>query len=235
MALFADRERPNRGRKPLLFVGMNRVARAAKFRSPCISGRRRCLAASQRSWFDIQRRNLIFSHSSAVVNSSRSKRRCRLGESGGQGELPQQRQPQGVHPRNGEPRLSRIRRRSGKLRHDGFHLHGNNGGRGFALEGTGPRPSSRGPLRRAQPRSPDRSRARPDFQHPCEWLGRAAVRVAPARSRRPNHPAKRNRRTPGRCWMRTRRLCEAAPENFPRFKDVLDYLKQDLHHETASK
>jgi anti-sigma B factor antagonist len=30
-------------------------------------------------------------------------------------------------------------------------------------------------------------------------------------------------------------LCEAAPENFFRFKDVLDYLKQDLHHETPSK
>ena len=30
-------------------------------------------------------------------------------------------------------------------------------------------------------------------------------------------------------------LCEAAPENFLRFKDVLDYLKQDLHHETTAK
>jgi anti-sigma B factor antagonist len=30
-------------------------------------------------------------------------------------------------------------------------------------------------------------------------------------------------------------LCEAAPENLPRFKDVLDYLKQDLHQKTASK
>ena len=30
-------------------------------------------------------------------------------------------------------------------------------------------------------------------------------------------------------------LCKAAPENFLRFKDVLDYLKQDLHHETATK
>jgi anti-anti-sigma factor len=29
-------------------------------------------------------------------------------------------------------------------------------------------------------------------------------------------------------------LCQAAPENFSRFKDVLDYLKQDLHHETPS-
>ncbi len=30
-------------------------------------------------------------------------------------------------------------------------------------------------------------------------------------------------------------LCEAAPENFSRFKDVLDYLKQDLQHEPAKK
>jgi anti-anti-sigma regulatory factor len=30
-------------------------------------------------------------------------------------------------------------------------------------------------------------------------------------------------------------LCEAAPENLSRFKDVLEYLKQDLHHEPATK
>jgi anti-anti-sigma regulatory factor len=30
-------------------------------------------------------------------------------------------------------------------------------------------------------------------------------------------------------------LCEAAPENVFRFKDVLDFLRQDLHHETSSK
>lgn len=30
-------------------------------------------------------------------------------------------------------------------------------------------------------------------------------------------------------------LCEAAPENLLRFKDVLDYLKQDLHQETTTK
>ncbi len=30
-------------------------------------------------------------------------------------------------------------------------------------------------------------------------------------------------------------LCEAAPENLLRFKDVLDYLKQDLRHEIAVK
>jgi hypothetical protein len=30
-------------------------------------------------------------------------------------------------------------------------------------------------------------------------------------------------------------LCEAAAENIFRFKDVLDFLRQDLHHETSSK
>ena len=30
-------------------------------------------------------------------------------------------------------------------------------------------------------------------------------------------------------------LCQAVPENFLRFKDVLDYLKQDLHQETTTK
>jgi anti-sigma B factor antagonist len=30
-------------------------------------------------------------------------------------------------------------------------------------------------------------------------------------------------------------LCQAAPENLTRFKDVLDYLKQDLHPEKAEK
>ena len=29
-------------------------------------------------------------------------------------------------------------------------------------------------------------------------------------------------------------LCQASPQNFSRFKDVLDYLKEDLHQETAS-
>jgi anti-sigma B factor antagonist len=30
-------------------------------------------------------------------------------------------------------------------------------------------------------------------------------------------------------------LCEAAPENIPRFKDVLEYLKQDLHQNGSAK
>ncbi len=30
-------------------------------------------------------------------------------------------------------------------------------------------------------------------------------------------------------------LCEAAPENLTRFKDVLEYLKQDLHQESPAK
>ena len=30
-------------------------------------------------------------------------------------------------------------------------------------------------------------------------------------------------------------LCEAVPENLLRFKDVLDYLKQDLHDNPVKK
>lgn len=30
-------------------------------------------------------------------------------------------------------------------------------------------------------------------------------------------------------------LCQAAPENLTRFKDVLEYLKQDLHQESPAK
>ena len=30
-------------------------------------------------------------------------------------------------------------------------------------------------------------------------------------------------------------LCDAAPENMLRFKDVLDFLRQELHYETPSK
>jgi hypothetical protein len=30
-------------------------------------------------------------------------------------------------------------------------------------------------------------------------------------------------------------LCKAAPENVLRFKDVLDFLRQELHYETPSK
>ena len=30
-------------------------------------------------------------------------------------------------------------------------------------------------------------------------------------------------------------LCEVAPENFPRFKDVLEYLKHDLHEKAPAK
>ena len=30
-------------------------------------------------------------------------------------------------------------------------------------------------------------------------------------------------------------LCQAAPKNLTRFKDVLEYIKQDLHHESPAK
>jgi anti-anti-sigma factor len=49
-------------------------------------------------------------------------------------------------------------------------------------------------------------------------------------------PATRQKQEQARTMLEAHEaLCEAAPENVLRFKDVLDYLKQDLHQKTASK
>lgn len=54
----------------------------------------------------------------------------------------------------------------------------------------------------------------------CQALGQsAAVKSEQARQMLDAHEA----------------LCEAAPENFLKFKDVLDYLKQDLHEKPTTK
>jgi anti-sigma B factor antagonist len=60
----------------------------------------------------------------------------------------------------------------------------------------------------------------------CEALGR------PPRTRSPEAQKQEQTET---MLEAHEALCEAAPENLFRFKDVLDYLKQDLHHETPSK
>ena len=78
-------------------------------------------------------------------------RPCRLGPGGGQRQFSEQRKFQAVCPRNGGPRLSRVRGRSCRLRDDGFHFYGNNGGTGPAIEGTWARTPSGGALRRTQP------------------------------------------------------------------------------------
>jgi anti-sigma B factor antagonist len=62
--------------------------------------------------------------------------------------------------------------------------------------------------------------------HECEALGR------PPRGRSPEAQKQEQTET---MLEAHEALCEAAPENLFRFKDVLDYLKQDLHHETPSK
>ena len=48
-------------------------------------------------------------------------------------------------------------------------------------------------------------------------------------------PATQKREQAGTMLAAHEALCEAAPENFTRFKDVLEYLKQDLHHESPAK
>jgi anti-anti-sigma regulatory factor len=51
----------------------------------------------------------------------------------------------------------------------------------------------------------------------------------------PAEPAAQKQRQAQQMLDAHEALCAAAPENFSRFKDVLDYLKQDLHQEPAAK
>ncbi len=60
----------------------------------------------------------------------------------------------------------------------------------------------------------------------CEALEQA--------TREPAHDSQKKERTETMLEAHEA-LCEAAPENIFRFKDVLDFLRQDLHHETSSK
>jgi hypothetical protein len=60
----------------------------------------------------------------------------------------------------------------------------------------------------------------------CESLGSGAASEPPAESKKDQAQT---------ILEAHEALCQAAPENFLRFKDVLDYLKQDLHHETTTK
>jgi anti-sigma B factor antagonist len=60
----------------------------------------------------------------------------------------------------------------------------------------------------------------------CESLGSGAAVEPPAESKKDQAQT---------ILEAHEALCQAAPENFLRFKDVLDYLKQDLHHETTAK
>ena len=51
----------------------------------------------------------------------------------------------------------------------------------------------------------------------------------------PGHGAEQKREQAQTMLEAHEALCDAAPENFPRFKDVLDYLKQDLHQQKTTK
>ena len=97
---------------------------------------------------------VLFISKRGVIDSSRGKRSSRVGESGREGQLPEQWESERVRSRDVGPRLSRICDRSGRLRDDGFHFYGHNGQRGVALEGTGPWTSSHRPLQEPQPGTP---------------------------------------------------------------------------------
>ena len=49
-----------------------------------------------------------------------------------------------------------------------------------------------------------------------------------------NSPAEQKKQVSSDMLDAHQALCDAVPQNFSRFKDVLDYLKQDLHHDTPS-
>ena len=123
----------------------------------------------------------------------------------------------------------------GGLRHDGFHIHGNDGQRGVAAEGNRPWPSSYRSLRKSQPATALRARIRSDIRYP-QRRRRYALNV-----KRLSEPPEASHRIPEKRKQAEtmleahEALCEAAPENIFRFKDVLDFLRQDLHHETSSK
>jgi anti-sigma B factor antagonist len=51
----------------------------------------------------------------------------------------------------------------------------------------------------------------------------------------PESPEEKKEQTSRQMLDAHQALCDAVPQNVARFKDVLDYLKQDLHHETTPK
>ena len=67
--------------------------------------------------------------------------------------------------------------------------------------------------------------------------GAAAPQCETLRKNRPATPSAetQKREQAGTMLAAHEALCEAAPENLPRFKDVLEYLKQDLHSESPAK
>src|SRR5205814_9170638 len=102
-----DRKRANCSREPLLYVGVTRPAafKNIAFRisnqvlgtSTVLPGLTACLSVLY-----------LFRSKRGVIDSSRDKRSRRMGEGGGKGQLPEQREPERVRSRDVEPRLSRI-------------------------------------------------------------------------------------------------------------------------------
>ena len=111
--------------------------------------------------------------------------------------------------------------------HDGLDFHGDNGGHGAALEGTGRGLLACDSLRRTKPRIFDIQLDGAEAPQ-CEAL--TQINGDPAEK---STTAKREQ--VGTMIEAHEALCQAAPKNITRFKDVLEYLKQDLQHESPAK
>ena len=124
----------------------------------------------------------------------------------------------------------------GGLRHDGFHIHGNDGQRGASIKGARTRTSSYRSLWNRSQELLSGLGLGSDIRYSCQWLDSrpdcGALEREPLRSGRLRIEKKEQTET---MLEAHEALCEAAPENIFRFKDVLDFLRQDLHHETPSK
>ena len=76
----------------------------------------------------------------------------------------------------------------------------------------------------------------PDFRHPGQRGRRTGVRRAGEDERRRGGKGAAAKREQASTMLEAHEaLCQAAPENLTRFKDVLEYLKQDLQHESPAK
>jgi hypothetical protein len=63
----------------------------------------------------------------------------------------------------------------------------------------------------------------------------ACEALAAANGKTPDQAAAAKREQANTMLEAHEALCEATPENFTRFKDVLEYLKQDLRQESPAK
>ena|ERR1700731_1416482 len=104
--MLVDRKRANCGREPLLYVAVTGPP-FLEHSSPDFQSIPRDFHGL--AGFDSMPLGLVSLWSKrGVIDSSRGKWSSRMGESGGKGQFPEQREPERVRSRDVEPGLSRI-------------------------------------------------------------------------------------------------------------------------------